>query len=66
MTVSNVQVAFTATADREYTLTGDKWPSAKQLAEALSDYIKKRTQSRRLYNALTFAQRDPLKPHPDI
>ena len=66
MTVSNVQVGFQIVAEREYTLNGDDWPTAKQLAEALSDYISKRSKSKTLYQSLTEPQRGTIQPHPDI
>lgn len=66
MTVSNVQVSFVISEEREYTLNGDNWPSAKQLAEVLSDYIQKRNKTKTLYQSLSGAQRDSVKPPPDI
>ncbi len=66
MTISNVQVGFVATEEREYTLNGDEWPTAKQLAETLSDYINKRNMTRQLFTSLSEAQRNSVKPPPDI
>lgn len=66
MTISNVQISFPITADREYSLNGDDWPSAKQLAEALADYIRKRERVNELYYSLSDAQRDSVKPPPKI
>jgi hypothetical protein len=66
MTVSNVKVSFPLTADREYSLNADNWPSAQQLAEVLSDYISKREKVKRLYSSLSEAQRNSVKPPPDI
>lgn len=66
VTVSNAQVMFPITEDREYVLNANDWPSAKQLAEVLSDYIQKRTKASKLYSSLTEAQKAQLKPHPDI
>ncbi|MCJ7514928.1 MAG: hypothetical protein MUO89_03015 [Dehalococcoidia bacterium] len=66
MIVSNVQVSFVATGERAFDLNADKWPSAKQVAETLSDYIKKRDKARNLYQSLSTAQREQIKPHPEI
>ena len=66
MTVSNVDVGFTMTAEREYVLDGNKWPAAKQIAEALADYLAKRIKSKRLYDFLSAAQRQTIQPHPNI
>ena len=66
MTVSNVDVGFPITAEREYTLNGNQWPKAKQIAEALADYLKKRIKSKRLYDSLSDAQRQTIQPHPDM
>ena len=66
MTVSNVGVSFTVTSDREYTLNGDKWPSAKQIAEILSDYISKRGKTKMLYSSLSGTQRSSVKPPPEM
>ncbi len=66
MTVSNVNVPFTVTSDREYTLNGDNWPTAKQLGEALSDYIKKRERVKTLYQSLSGPQKGTVKPPPEI
>jgi hypothetical protein len=65
MIVSNAQVSFVA-GEREFDLNADKWPSAKQLAETLSDYTKKRVRARNLYQSLSKAQREQIKPHPEI
>ncbi|MBA7595054.1 hypothetical protein ES703_02013 [subsurface metagenome] len=66
MTVSNVNVQFVVTGDREYTLNGDNWPTAKQIAEVLSDYISKRDKAKTLYQSLSGAQKGTVKPPPDI
>ncbi len=66
MTVSGVQVSFVVTGDREYSLSGNDWPSAKQLAEVLSDYVAKREKVMRLYSSLSDAQRSSVKPPPEI
>ena len=66
MAVSKVDVSFATTSDREYTLDGDSWPTAKQLGEVLSDYIKKRERVAFLYQSLSQAQRDSVKPPPKI
>lgn len=66
MTVSNVQVSFVVSEKREYTLDGNNWPSAKQLAEALSDYVSKRKRVKQLYSSLSEAQRSSMKPPRDI
>lgn len=66
MTVSNVNVSFIVTGDREYTLNGDNWPTAKQLAEVLSDYVSKREKVKTLYQSLSVAQKDMVKPPPEI
>ena len=66
MIVTNAQVDFTMTGNREFTLNADKWPSAKKLAEVLSDYIKKRDRARILYQSLSPAQKGQMKPHPEI
>jgi len=66
MTVSNVQVSFVVTGEGEYHLDGNNWPSAKQLAEVLSDYISKRERAKNLYASLSSAQKQSVKPPPDI
>ena len=66
MTVSGVDVSFVVTGDREYTLNGKDWPTAKQLGEVLSYYIKKREQVAFLYQSLSQAQRDSVVPPPKI
>lgn len=66
MIVSNVQVNFVIPEEREYSLDGNTWPSAKQLAEVLSDYVAKRDKVKRLYSSLSDAQRSSVKPPPEI
>jgi hypothetical protein len=66
MNVSNVPVKFVLSEDVEYRMNGDSWPSAKKLAEILSDYINKRHQVQRLYASLSDAQRNTVKPPSDI
>ena len=66
MTVSNANVNFVVTAEREYALNSDEWPSAKQLAEVLSDYINKRVRMQHLYESLSGTQRQSVKPPPEI
>jgi hypothetical protein len=66
MIVSNVQVSFVATGEREFDLNAAKWPSAKQIAETLSDYIKKRDRVKNLYQSLSSAQREQVKPPPEL
>lgn len=66
MTVSNVQVSFVATGEREYTLNGDEWPTAKKLAEVLADYIGRRNKTKMLYSSLSESQKQTVKPPPDI
>jgi len=66
VTVSNVKTSFAVTPDREYTLNANDWPTAQQLAEVLSDYISKRERTKTLYATLTVAQRETVKPPPEI
>ena len=66
MFISGVKTNFVITGDREYSLRAQDWPSAEQLAEVLSDYIKKRDKAQTLYYGLSDAQRDAMPPHPDI
>ncbi len=66
MTISNAQVSFEVTSERDYVLDGDKWPSAKQLAVTLSDYIQKREKVKQLYDSLDEAQRGSVKAPPEI
>ena len=65
MTVSNCEVGFPFIA-HEFSLDAKNWPSAKQIAEALSDYITKRIDSRRLYDSIPLSHRNTLKEHPNI
>ncbi len=65
MTVSKVNVQFVVTSDREYTLNGDTWPTAKQIAETLSDYISKRDRAKTLYQSLSGSQQSMVKPPPE-
>lgn len=66
ISVSNVGVNFPVTAEREFVLNGNNWPTAKQLAEALSDYLNKRIKAKHLYDSLSASQRGTIQPHPDI
>ncbi|MFC2067934.1 hypothetical protein ACFLTP_02850 [Chloroflexota bacterium] len=66
ITISNVGIPFPRVGRREYTLSGNDWPTAKQLAEVLADYLNKRTRAKHLYDGLLDAQRQTLQPHPDI
>lgn len=66
MTMSNTGVSFIVAEEREYTLNGDEWPTAKQLATALSDYLNKRIKARHLYDSLSDSQKSTIQPHPNI
>jgi hypothetical protein len=66
MNVSNVGVKFVVSGDVDFRMNGDSWPSAKQLAELLADYIEKRYKVHRLYASLTDAQRNTMKSPPDL
>jgi len=66
ISVSNAGVSFPTIAESEFILNGNDWPTAKQLAEVLSDYINKRVKAKHLYDSLSAAQRGTIQPHPDI
>ena len=66
MTVANAETSFVITADREFTLNADEWPSAKQLAQVLSDYIQKRDTVKTLYGSLSDEQKSQIKRSPDM
>ncbi len=66
MIVSGVNVGFPIIPEREYGLGGNDWPTAKQLAEILADYLHKRVRAKKLYDSLSNAQRQTIQPHPDI
>jgi ABC-type sugar transport system substrate-binding protein len=64
MVVTNV--GFPVTGEREYSLNQDSWPSAQQIGEALADYLKKRDNVKVLYNSLSPAQKESVKPPPNV
>jgi len=65
--VSNVSVGFppeVAMVQGIPTLNANNWPSAKQIAEALSNLHQKRHQVENIWQSLSDADKDIVNPPP--